>query len=74
MWIIRSIEQRKATIKKVIESILKFQMNFLKEENTQPFIEEVADDIDMHESTISRLQMKICTDTRGLFELKYFFS
>lgn len=78
MWIIRSIEQRKATIKKVIESILKFQIEFfLKgEKSLKPLtLKDVADDIDMHESTISRATNgKYVQTPRGLFELKYFFT
>lgn len=78
MWIIRSIEQRRATIKKVIESILKFQIDFfLKGERAlKPLtLKDIADDIEMHESTISRATNgKYVQTPRGLFELKYFFT
>ncbi|WP_312908765.1 RNA polymerase factor sigma-54 [Tissierella praeacuta] len=78
MWIIRSIEQRRNTIKRVIESILKFQKNFFIEGEIalKPLtLKDIADDIDMHESTISRATNgKYVQTPRGLFELKYFFS
>lgn len=78
MWIIRSIEQRRSTIKKVVESILKFQMDFfLKGEKAfKPLtLKDIAEDIDMHESTVSRTTNgKYVQTPRGLFELKYFFS
>lgn len=78
MWIIKSIEQRRSTIKKVVESILKFQMSFFLEgeKSIKPLtLKDVAEDIDMHESTISRTTNgKYVQTPRGLFELKYFFS
>lgn len=78
MWIIRSIEQRRSTIKKVIDSILKFQMEFFLEgeRSLKPLtLKDVAEDIEMHESTISRATNgKYVQTPRGLFELKYFFS
>lgn len=78
LWIIKSIEQRKQTIYKVIESILKFQIEFFKtgEKGLVPLtLKEVAADIDMHESTISRATNgKYVQTPRGLFELKYFFT
>lgn len=78
MWIIKSIEQRRNTIKKVVESILKFQMDFFLEgeKSIKPLtLKDVADDIEMHESTISRTTNgKYVQTPRGLFELKYFFS
>lgn len=78
MWIIRSIEQRRSTIKKVIESILRFQMEFFLEgaRSLRPLtLKDVAEDIEMHESTISRATSgKYVQTPRGLFELKYFFS
>ena len=78
MWIIRSIEQRRQTIYNVIESILKFQMDFFEkgEIGLKPLtLKEVAEDIDMHESTISRATNgKYVQTPRGLYELKYFFT
>lgn len=78
MWIIRGIEQRRATIYNVVESILKFQRDFFEhgEKALKPLtLKEVADDINMHESTVSRATNgKYVQTPRGLFELKYFFS
>ncbi|WMM25799.1 RNA polymerase factor sigma-54 [Tissierella sp. MB52-C2] len=78
MWVIRSIEQRKSTIRKVIESILKFQMDFFIEGEKSLkslTLKDVAEDVEMHESTISRATNgKYVQTPRGLFELKYFFS
>jgi RNA polymerase sigma-54 factor len=78
MWIIRSIEQRRQTIYRVVESILKYQMEFFKngEKALVPLtLKEIAEDINMHESTISRATNgKYVQTPRGLFELKYFFS
>ncbi|GMG96355.1 RNA polymerase factor sigma-54 [Tepidimicrobium xylanilyticum] len=78
MWIIRCIEQRRATIYNVVESILKFQREFFEkgEKALKPLtLKEVADDINMHESTVSRATSgKYVQTPRGLFELKYFFS
>ena len=78
MWIIKSIEQRRQTIYKVIESVLKFQLDFFKEgdKSLVPLtLKDVAEDIEMHESTISRATSgKYVQTPRGLFELKYFFS
>ena len=78
MWIIKSIEQRRATIYNVVESILKFQMDFFKEgeKALKPLtLKDVADDIGMHESTVSRATNgKYVQTPRGLYELKYFFS
>ncbi|TJX14279.1 RNA polymerase factor sigma-54 [Tissierella creatinini] len=78
MWLIRSIEQRRQTIYKVVESILKHQLEFFKEGDKKLIpltLKEVADDIGMHESTISRTTNgKYVQTPRGLFELKFFFS
>ncbi len=78
MWIIRSIEQRRQTIYKVVESILKHQLEFFDkgEMKLVPLtLKEVAEDIEMHESTISRATNgKYVQTPRGLFELKYFFT
>lgn len=79
IWVIKSIEQRKQTIYKVIESILNFQKDFFtsgKKEVLVPLtLKEVAKDIGMHESTISRATNgKYVQTPRGLYELKYFFN
>lgn len=78
MWLIRSIEQRRMTIYKVVESILKFQMEFFEKgkQSLKPLtLKDIADDIGVHESTVSRATSgKYIQTPRGLFELKYFFS
>ncbi len=77
LWFIRSIEQRKRTLLKVAESLVKFQENFLDYgiSHLKPLtLREVADDISMHESTVSRVTTSKYVQTpQGLFELKYFF-
>ncbi|WP_136810633.1 RNA polymerase factor sigma-54 [Desulfosediminicola flagellatus] len=77
-WFIKSLYQRQRTIYKVMESILKFQYDFFEHGAThlRPLIlRDVAEDIDMHESTISRVTSNKYTHTpQGIYELKYFFS
>jgi RNA polymerase sigma-54 factor len=78
LWLIKSIHQRQRTIYKVMESIVRFQRDFfdrgiayLKPLN----LRDVADDIGMHESTVSRVTTnKYCHTPQGIFELKYFFN
>ena len=78
MWLIKSIHQRQRTIYKVMQSIIKFQgdffekgINYLKPLN----LRDVADDIEMHESTVSRVTTnKYAHTPQGIFELKYFFN
>jgi RNA polymerase sigma-54 factor len=77
-WLIRSIHQRQKTIYKVMESILKYQRDFFDYGIThlKPMVlRDVAEDIGMHESTISRVTTNKYTHTpQGIFELKYFFN
>jgi RNA polymerase sigma-54 factor len=77
-WLIRSIQQRKKTIYKVMESILKFQRGFFEKGVThlKPMVlKDVAEDIDMHESTVSRVtNNKYVHTPQGIFELKFFFN
>ncbi len=77
-WLIRSIHQRQKTIYKVMESILKFQKDFFEKgiAHLKPMVlRDVAQDIEMHESTISRVTTNKYTYTpQGIFELKYFFN
>jgi len=77
-WLIRSIHQRQKTIYKVMESILKFQRDFFEHGIThlKPMVlRDVAEDINMHESTISRVTTnKYAYTPQGIFELKYFFN
>ncbi len=78
MWLIRSIHQRQSTIVKVTQSIIKFQHEFFEKgvEHLRPLVlREVADDIEMHESTVSRVtNNKYVYTPRGVFELKFFFN
>jgi len=78
MWLIRSIEQRNQTILKVANSILKFQCAFMEKgvSHLKPLVlKEVAEDISMHESTVSRVTThKYIRTPQGIFELKYFFN
>ncbi len=77
-WFIKSLHQRQRTIYKVMESLLKFQYDFFEKgpEYLRPLIlKNVADDIEMHESTISRVTSnKYAHTPQGIYELKYFFS
>lgn len=77
-WLIKSIQQRHRTIYKVTESILKLQRDFFDNGITylKPLVlRDIADDVEMHESTISRVVTnKYMHTPRGIFELKYFFS
>ena len=77
-WLIRSIQQRQRTIIKVTESIIKFQREFFEKGigHLKPLIlRDVAEDIGMHESTISRVTTNKYVHTpQGIFELKFFFN
>ncbi len=77
-WLIRSIQQRQRTIIKVAESILKFQREFFDKgiSHLKPLIlRDVAEDIGMHESTVSRVTTSKYVHTpQGIFELKFFFN
>ena len=78
VWLIRSIHQRQTTIRKVTESIVRYQRDFLDlgVQHLKPLIlRDVADDIGMHESTVSRVTTQKYVQTpQGIFELKYFFN
>ncbi len=77
-WLIKGMEQRNKTIYKVAESIIKFQLEFLDKGITQmkPMVlKDVAEDIGMHESTISRVTTnKYMHTPQGIFPMKYFFT
>ena len=77
-WLIKSIEQRNKTIYRVAESIVVRQKDFLDKgiDYLKPMIlKDVAEDIGMHESTISRVTTSKYVHTpQGMYELKYFFS
>ncbi|MFH0823028.1 MAG: RNA polymerase factor sigma-54 [Pseudomonadota bacterium] len=77
-WLIKSIQQRQQTIYKVTKSILRFQREFFDKgiDYLKPLIlRDVAEDIEMHESTISRVTTnKYAHTPRGIYELKFFFN
>jgi RNA polymerase sigma-54 factor len=77
-WLIRSIEQRNKTITRVVESIVKFQEPFFDHgvQYLRPMIlRDVAEDVQMHESTISRVTSnKYVHCPQGIVELKFFFN
>lgn len=76
-WMIKNIQQRFSTILRVSQAIVDRQRNFLEygEVAMRPLVlREIADELDLHESTISRVTTsKYMLTPRGLFELKYFF-
>jgi RNA polymerase sigma-54 factor len=78
LWLIRSIHQRQRTIYKVTKSIVKFQREFLEKgiQFLKPLVlRDVAEDIQMHESTISRVtHNKYVHTPQGIYELKFFFN
>jgi RNA polymerase sigma-54 factor len=77
-WLIRSIHQRQRTIVRVTESIFRFQRDFLDRgvSELRPLVlRDVADDIGVHESTVSRVTTNKYVHTpQGIYELKYFFN
>ncbi len=77
LWLIKSLDQRQRTIYKVADSIVRQQREFLDEgiDFLRPMVlRDVADDIGMHESTVSRVvSNKYIHTPRGLFPLKFFF-
>jgi RNA polymerase sigma-54 factor len=78
LWLIKSIHQRQRTIYRVTKSIVKFQRDFLDKGVAflKPMVlKDVALDVEMHESTISRVTSNKYVHTpQGIFELKYFFN
>ncbi|WP_018248233.1 RNA polymerase factor sigma-54 [Orenia marismortui] len=78
LWLIKSIEQRRRTIYNIVQAIIDLQRDFLVGglEYLKPMtMQEVADAIDMHESTVSRATSdKYIQTPHGLFEMKFFFS
>ena len=76
-WLIKSVQQRQNTIYKVARSIVNFQREFLDHgiEHLRPLVlRDVANDIGMHESTVSRVVTnKYMHTPQGVFEMKFFF-
>ena len=77
VWLMKSIEQRRQTLFKVARSIVRYQCEFLDKgtAHMRPLIlKDVAEDIEMHESTVSRVTTnKYMHTPQGIFELKHFF-
>ncbi len=77
LWFLRSVEQRQSTILKVAEAIVRRQREFLEVgvAGLRPLVlRDIADDIGMHESTVSRVVAnKYMATPRGVFPLKFFF-
>jgi RNA polymerase sigma-54 factor len=77
LWLIKSVDQRQRTLRKVTQSIVNFQRDFLDKglPHLRPLsLRDVAEDIGMHESTVSRVTTNKYVQTpQGLFELKFFF-
>jgi len=77
-WLIKSIHQRQRTIYRVTESIVRFQRGFLDNgiAHLKPLVlRDVAENIEMHESTVSRVTTNKYVHTpQGIFELKFFFN
>lgn len=78
LWLIKSIDQRKRTIYRVAECIVKNQKGFFDRGISflKPLrLKDVAEELNLHESTISRVTNEKYIETgQGIFELKYFFS
>jgi RNA polymerase sigma-54 factor len=77
LWLLKSVDQRQKTIVKVATSIINFQRAFLDQgiEHLRPLVlRDVANDIGMHESTVSRVvNNKYMHTPQGVYEMKYFF-
>ncbi len=77
LWLIKSVDQRQKTIYKVANSIVRQQQEFLDNgvEHLRPMVlRDVANDISMHESTVSRVvSNKYIHTPQGVFEMRYFF-
>ncbi len=78
LWLIKSIEQRRQTIYNVVKAILKYQMDFFEQgiKHLKPLtLKKIADDVGIHESTVSRsINGKYIQTPMGMFEIKYFFT
>ena len=77
-WLVKNLEQRSITILRVSKKIMSYQVNFLDngEEFIKPLkLKDIAEKLELHESTISRVtNNKFIKTPHGLFELKFFFS
>lgn len=75
-WLMKSIDQRKNTLYKVTNAIIKHQKGFLESNQLKPLtLKDIAEEIGVHESTVSRaVNQKYVQTPVGIFELKYFFT
>jgi RNA polymerase sigma-54 factor len=77
LWLIKSLEQRKNTLYKVVKSILDYQMDFFEKGDVYlktMTLKNIADAIQVHESTVSRaISGKYAQTPKGIFDIKYFF-
>ncbi|HZK55496.1 MAG TPA: RNA polymerase factor sigma-54 [Desulfosporosinus sp.] len=77
-WLIRSIEQRRLTLYKVANAIVKWQTDFLHSgiRHLKPLtLKDIAEEVGVHESTVSRATAhKYIQTPRGIFEFKFFFA
>lgn len=75
-WLMKSIEQRRNTLYRVTTAIVKHQRTFFENHSLKPLtLKEIADEVEVHESTVSRaINQKYVQTPLGTFELKYFFS
>ena len=78
LWLIRSIEQRRLTLYRVVQCIIDYQWDFLEKgiKHLKPLnLKQIADMAELHESTVSRATAnKYIQTPQGLFEIKFFFS
>lgn len=78
LWVVKSIESRRITIERIVESILRRQRSFFVDPrgDLMPMrLRDIADDLSVHESTVSRaINEKYLQCRRGIFPLKNFFS
>jgi RNA polymerase sigma-54 factor len=78
LWLIRSIEQRRLTLYKVVQCIIDYQWDFLEKgiKYLKPLnLKQIADMAELHESTVSRATANKYVQTpQGLFEIKFFFT
>lgn len=78
LWLIKSIEQRRQTIYNVVKAVVDYQYDFFekgKRHMKTLTLKQIADEVDVHESTVSRsINGKYMQTPRGLFEIKYFFT
>lgn len=78
LWLIKALQQRQQSLYKVAQSIVTHQKNFLDQGPAQLkplYLKQVASDVELHESTVSRITSnKYIHTPQGLFELRYFFN